>query len=129
MNWLWPTGSGESVLTMPTSALVEATTRLVADAELFDAMLSVDVVLIVDVTLSVVPGAVVGFTLTTGEKVALAPAASEAMVHVMVPPEPTAGVTHPHPAGTVSDWKFVPAGSGIETESFEAEAGPLLVAT
>jgi hypothetical protein len=92
-------------------------------------MLSVDVVLIVAVQFSVVPAAVVGFTWTTGENVAVAPAAREAMVQVIVPPEPMAGVTHDHPAGGVSDWKFVPAGNGIDTESFAAAAGPLFVAT
>ena len=80
--------------------------------------------------MSVVPAAVVGLTWTTGENVALAFAANEAMVQVMFPPEPTAGVTHAHPTGGVAiDWKFVPVGSGIVTMSFAAAAGPLFVAT
>src|SRR4051794_13825423 len=111
MNCPTPTGSGESVLTMPTSALVRATTRLDVDALLFSLIVSVVVVLIVDVMLSVVPAGGVLLPWTTGRKVALAPDASEAIVRVIVPPEPTAGVAPPHPAGTASDWKFVPAGS------------------
>src|SRR5207302_1965089 len=129
MNCPTPTGSGESVLTIPTSALVRATTRLDVDALLFEAMLSVDVVAIVAVQFSVVPAAVVGLTCTTGEKVALAPIANEAMVQVMFPDAPIAGVTHDHPAGVAIDWKPVPAGTGIVTVSFAAAAGPLLVAT
>src|SRR6266446_1308012 len=103
MSCPWPTGSGESVLTMPTSALVAAVTRFEVDALLLPGMLSVLVVVIVEVMLRVVPDAVAGFTCTTGENVALAPAASEAMVQVMVPPEPTAGVPHAQPTGTTSD--------------------------
>ena len=92
-------------------------------------LLSVVVVVIVDVMLSVVPIAVPALTWTMGENVALAPAASDAIVHVIVPPEPTAGVPQVHPTGTVSDWKFVPAGSGMETDTFAAAAGPLFEPT
>jgi hypothetical protein len=128
MNCPTPTGSGESVLTMPTSALVRATTRLEVEAVLLELIVSVVVVLIVDVMLSVVPEAVVLLTWTTGRNVALAPDASDAIVQVIVPPEPMAGVPQDHPAGTASDWKFVPAGSGIETETFTAADGPLFTA-
>src|SRR5947208_10070101 len=124
-----PTGSGESVLTMPTSALVRATTRFVVDAVLFEAMLSVEAVEMAALHVSVVPAAVVGLTWTIGENVALAFAANEAMVHVMFPDEPTEGVTHDQPAGVAIDWKPVPAGTGIVTVSVAAAAGPLFVAT
>src|SRR5437763_13507811 len=97
---------------METSALVRAVTRFVVLALLLLAMLSVVVVVIVAVALSVVPDAVVVLTPMTGENVALPPEASEAMVHVMVPPLPIAGVVHDQPAGTASDRKFVPAGNG-----------------
>src|ERR1700682_5461811 len=129
MNCPTPTGLGEAVLTMATSALLAAVTRFDVDALLCPAMLSVDVVVMFVVMFSTVPAAVLGLTWTTGEKVALAPAASEAIVQVMVPPEPTAGVPHAHPPGTTSERKFVPAGSGMETEMLAAAAGPPLEAT
>src|ERR1043165_2476036 len=125
MNCPTPTGSGESVLTIATSAFVRAVTRLDVDAVLFELIVSVVVVLIIDVMLRVVPEAVVLLTWTTGENVALAPDASDAIVQVIVPPEPMAGVAHDQPAGTASDWKFVPAGSGMESETFAAAEGPL----
>jgi len=111
------------------STFVREVTRFDVDAELFPGMESVVAVVIVAVMASVVPEAVAGLTCTTGEKVALAFAASEAMVQVIVPPEPTAGTPHAQPTGTTSDWKFVPAGSGIETETVAAEAGPPFEAT
>src|SRR5258708_5342383 len=114
---------------MPTSALVAAVTRFEVDALLLAGMLSVVVVVIVEVMLRVVPDAVAGFTCTTGENVALAPMAREAIVHVMVPPEPAAGVPHDHPPGTTRDWKFVPAGKGMDTDTFAAADGPPLLAT
>ena len=115
-------------MTMETSALVAATTVFVVDALLLPAMLS-EVVEIVAVMGSDVPAAVAGLTCTTGLKVAVAPLASEAMVQVIVPPEPTAGVTHDQPAGTAIDWKFVPVGRGMETLLVVAVDGPPFVAT
>src|SRR5437870_2650293 len=106
MSCPWPRGSGESVLTIETSALLEATTRFEVDALLFAGMLSVVVVVIVEVMFSVVPAAVLALTCTMGENVAFAFAASEAIVQVIVPPAPMAGVEQDHPAGGVSDWKF-----------------------
>src|SRR5437763_1344371 len=99
-------GSGESIFVIARAAAFWETTRFDVDALLFAAMLSVVVVVIVDVMLSVVPIAVPALTWTMGENVALAPAASDAIVHVIVPPEPTAGIPQVHPTGTVSDWKF-----------------------
>src|SRR5436853_1526026 len=113
---------------MATSALVRVVTRLEVDALLFGATLSVLVVLMVAVRLSVVPDAVVVLTWTCGEKVAVAPAASEAMVQVMFPLAPTTGVVHDQPAGGVSERKFAPAGMGMVTETFAAAPGPLFTA-
>src|SRR5258705_13876792 len=112
-----PTGSGESVLTMPTSALVRATTRLVAVALLLVPMLSVEVVVMPALHVRVVPAAVVGLTWTTGEKVAVPAMANEAMVQVIFPEEPTEGVTHAHPGGVAIDTNPVPTGTGIVTTS------------
>src|SRR5581483_6750418 len=111
------TGSGESVLTMAMSAFDAAVTRFEHDAVLFAA-----------VQLSVVPLAVEAFTWTTGENVAVAPDASEAIVQVIVPLAPTAGVTHAQPAGGVSDRNPTPAGIGIDTVTFGDAEGPLFVA-
>src|ERR1019366_1471469 len=115
---------------MATSALVAATTRFEVDAVLFDVMVSVVVVLIVEVMLSVVPAVVPLLTCTTGRKVAPAPARSDAMLQVIVPPEePTAGSGEQfHPAGTGMDWKFTVAGNGMETTIVDAVGGPLLMA-
>ena len=123
-----PTGSGESVLTMATSAFVRAVTRFDVDAVSFDVIVCAVVVEIVEVMFSVVPAAVVVLTATCGENVALAPTASDAMMQVIVPPAPTPGVAHDQPAGTVRERKFVPAGSGMETETFAAALMPLFVA-
>src|ERR1043166_9498192 len=105
---------------MAASAFVRAVTRFDAEEELFAETLSVDVVEIVDVMFSVVPDAVVVLTCTCGVNVALAPTASEAMVQVIVPPAPTAGVLHDQPAGGVMLRKFVPAGRGMDTDTFAA---------
>src|SRR5207302_1474034 len=123
-----PTGSGESVLTMETSALVRAVTRFDVDAESLLVIVCAVVVLMVEVMFSVVPLAVVVLTCTCGANVAVAPTASDAMVQVIVPPAPTAGVPHDHPAGTASERKFAPAGSGMESETFAAALMPLFVA-
>jgi hypothetical protein len=115
---------------MATSAFVAVVTRFVAVALLFPEMLSVDVVVIMAVELSVVPDAVAALTWTTGENVALAFAASEAMVQMMFPLEPTGGVVPQlQPAGGLIDWKPVPGGTGMVTLTFAAAAGPLFVAT
>src|SRR4029079_10121789 len=101
-----PTGSGESVLTMATSALVRAVTRFDVEAVSFDVIVCAVVVVMVVVVLSVVPAAAVVLTCTCGVNVALAPTARDAMVQVIVPPEPTPGVAHDQPAGGVSERKF-----------------------
>src|ERR1043165_7183428 len=105
---------------MATSAFVRAVTRFDVDAELFAATLSVDVVEIVDVMFSVVPDAVVVLTCTCGVNVALAPAASEAIVQVIVPPAPTAGVEHDQAAGGGGERELTPRGSGMETGTLPA---------
>src|SRR4051794_40461822 len=51
-------------------------------------------------------------TSTTSAKASLVCGATDAVVQVMVPVPPTGGVSQAQPAGAVSDWKVVPAGSG-----------------
>jgi len=50
-------------------------------------------------------------TLTTILNWTLAPALSEARLHLTVPLAPTAGVEHVTPAGGVSDWNCVTTGA------------------
>src|SRR5437899_2822765 len=112
-----PTGSGESVLTMATSALVRAVTRFDVDAESFEVIVCAVVVEIVEVMFSVVPAAVVVLAWTCGENVALAlsvsgmlteaPEASVAAVQLIVPVPPMAGVMQVQPAGGVMPWNVV----------------------
>jgi hypothetical protein len=63
----------------------------------------------VDVAVSAifVPDAVPAFTCSTTVKLAVALIARVAMVQVMVPAAPIAGVVQVHPIGTTMDWKFV----------------------
>ena len=53
-----------------------------------------------------------GWTLTTSEKFAVAPAASDGVVQVTTPVPPTAGVMQVQPAGTEMDWNVALAGMG-----------------
>src|SRR5438445_40647 len=107
-----PTGSGESVLTMPTSALVRATTRLVAVALLFPPMLSVEVVVMPALHVSGVPAPVAALTFIVIGRENDAPEANVVPVQVIVPVPPTAGVMHVQPAGgTPMAWKVSLAGT------------------
>ena len=87
----------------------------------------------VELTLAVseitVPDAVPAATCRTGLKVAVAPAASKAIVQVMVPALPTLGVEQDQPAGVVIDTNVVLAGSVSVKLTEAAAAGPLLVTT
>src|SRR5215471_8420279 len=66
---------------------------------------------IVAVFLRIAPFAVAHATLTTSVNVAVSPGAIVGFVHVTVPPLPTAGTVHVHPAAAVVDTNVVPAGS------------------
>jgi hypothetical protein len=98
-----------------TETSAETLTVVVAVAELLPGVGS-GVVLDVVAVLDSVPVAPVG-TLTTSEKVALAPEAIEAMVQLTVPPAPTAGVVQLNagPAVCVEETNVVPAGSASES--------------
>jgi hypothetical protein len=74
-----------------------------------------------------VPEAVLEFTCSTTVKFAVALTASVVAVQVMVPALPTAGFVQVHPAGAVTDWKFVFGGVVWVKLSVVAAAGPLLV--
>ena len=63
---------------------------------------------------------------TTKVKTAL-PAGNEAIEHVTVPAEPTAGVVQLQPAGEVSETKVVLAGNASVSVTVEAELGPALM--
>ena len=117
---------------MATSACVgEATTTLVA-AELlaqFGSLTDEQGVLILAVLVMVVPGVSPRLALTTSGKLAVALSAREAMVQVMVPVPPTAGMVAPqfHPAGTAKETKVVPVGMASVNVATPEAAGPLLI--
>jgi hypothetical protein len=67
-------------------------------------------------------------TCTTSVKGAGTPAANVAVVQLMVPVPPGAGVLHTHPAGTVRDTYVVLAGTASVKVTFWDGEGPLLVA-
>src|SRR6266852_1789955 len=89
-----------------------ALTVVVAIAELFPGTWSVVLLDMVAVLLIVVRSCVFAFTLTTRLKLALAPAANVAMVHVTVPVPPGAGLVQVKagPAVCVIDTNVVFAG-------------------
>src|SRR5882672_775476 len=85
---------------------------VVVVAELFPGALSVVLLDMVAVLLMSVPFGVFAFTLTTRLKLALAPDASVAMLHVTVPVPPSAGLVQvkPGPAACAIDTNVVCAG-------------------
>lgn len=85
-------------------------------------------VLILAVLTIVVPGESPRLALTTSGKFAVALAAREAMVHVMVPVAPTVGkVPQFHPDGTVKETNVVPVGMVSVNVAVPEAAGPLFV--
>src|SRR5262249_55644099 len=80
-----------------------------------------------------VRSAVAHATLTAIAKPATSAGAIVAFEHSTVPPTPTGGEVHTHPAGVVWDTNVVPAGSGSRivtvTAVFRRGSEPLLVAT
>jgi hypothetical protein len=95
------------------------TTVVVAVAELFPGTLSVVLLDMVAVLLIVVRSGVFAFTFTTRVKLAVAPAANVAIVHVTVPVPPTAGLVHEKdgPAVWVIDTNVVFVGVASVTET------------
>ena len=117
---------GELVVTR--SAWVARATTSVAVAVLFALLGSAVEELTVTVLLIAVPAAVPAFTARITVKLAV-PGAKVALVQVMVPAAPTAGVVHAHPAGKAMDWKFVFGGVVSVIDAAAAVLGPPLVAT
>src|SRR5580765_7692497 len=120
------TGSGLSALVIERSALVP--TAMLELALLFPGLGSAVTALTVAVSLIRVPNGVLLFTLTVTTNVALTPLFTVAMLHVMAPFAPTAGVTHDQPTGTGKDTKVVFAGVAPENVTASAFEGPPLVA-
>src|SRR5437763_1390738 len=110
---------------MPRSAC--ARTVVVAVALLLSLFASAVVELTVAVLEIVVPSAVFGLTWTASVNAAVAPLASDGVVHVTVPVEPTAGVVQDHPAGVAIDWNVVCAGDGSVIVTLAAAFGPALL--
>jgi hypothetical protein len=110
---------------MLTSA--SARTVVLAVALLLPVLESAVVELTVAVFEIVVPSAVSGLTWTTRMKVAVVPLASEPVVHVTVPVDPTAGVVHVQSVGAAIDWNVVCAGSGSVIVTLAAALGPALL--
>lgn len=123
----WPAGmfrkAGAAVMVKSVATACELTT-VGAVAELL-ALLGSGVALAIVAVLLRLP-ATVG-RMTRVNVAAGAPEARVAMVHVTVPPAPTAGVVQAQPAGEVSDWNVVFAGSMSVIVSIEAGDGPALV--
>lgn len=119
-------------MVMATSACVgEATVTLVVAELLAQLGSATDEhgTLMFAVFVMIVPGVSPRLTLTTRGKFAVALAASEAMLHEMVPVPPTGGTVPPqfHPAGTTKETKVVPAGMVSVNVAVPEAAGPLFV--
>src|SRR5437773_602853 len=110
---------------MPRSAC--ARTVVVAVALLLALFASAVVAPTVAVFEIVVPSAVSGLTWTTSVNAAVAPLASDGVVHVTVPVEPTGGVVQDHPAGVGIDWNVVCEGNGSFMVTLVATFGPALL--
>src|SRR5258705_11842080 len=99
------TGSGLSELVIDRSALVP--TAIVELALLLPALGSAVAAPTVAVSLMSVPTGVLVFTFTVSTKVALTPLFKVAIVQVIAPVPPTAGVAHPQPTGIGADTNVV----------------------
>ena len=121
------TGLGEAEAATARSACPELATTTVAEALLLVGFGSGVVELTLAVSVICVPDAVPAATVKTGLKLALLPAASDAMVQVIVPALPNGGSVQDQPAGVVIEKKVVFAGSVSAKVTFAAAEGPLLV--
>src|SRR5262249_23343314 len=83
----------------------------------------------VAVLLMTVPTGGPAGTFATSVDDALAPVASDALVAVIVPVLPTAGVVKVHPPGPVRETNVMTTGSVSVSETLAAASGPLLVTT
>ena len=116
-------GSGESVFVTETSAPVA--TVVVAVAELFAGTGSGVVEAAVAVLPITVPAGVAAFTFTTRVNTSAAPIGTLALVQLIEPVPPTAGVRQPlHPAGADRDTNVVFAGVESERVVSTAASGP-----
>src|SRR3979490_3115323 len=105
------TGSGVPTLVTLRSAWPAVPTAMLTVAALSPGTVSRVVVATVAVSEMIVPAAVPAFTFTTTWKLVTVPGARVAMVHVMLPVAPTAGVTQAHPTGVVAETNVVFAGT------------------
>ena len=110
---------------MLTSA--SARTVVVAVAVLFRRFGSDVVEVTVAVLETMVLSGVAELTWTTRVNMAVVPLASEPVVHVTVPVDPTAGVVHVQSVGAAIDWNVVCAGSGSVIVTLAAALGPALL--
>jgi hypothetical protein len=108
---------------MVKSVATAALTVVPAVAEL----LAADGSEVVVATIAVLFSAPAAEVFTTSVNMAGAPEARLAIVHVTVPPAPTAGVVHSHPATEVSETNVVPAGSVSFKLTPAAAEGPALL--
>ena len=97
---------------MVTLALFALATTTRAVAVLLVRLGTMLVAVAVAVSAMFVPEAVPALTCRAIVKLPAAFTASEAMVQVMVPAAPTAGVVQAQPVGIVMDWKLVLGGVG-----------------
>src|SRR5687768_11694202 len=118
------TGSGESVFVTERSA-VPVPTVVVSVSPLFAGVGSVVAEVTLAVLVRIVPPATDAPTLTVSVKAAF-PMAMLALVHVIVPVPPTAGVTHDQPAGDASETNVVLVGTLSVSETLVASLGPAL---
>jgi hypothetical protein len=120
------TGLGLSVLVIDKSAL--APTAMFELALLLPPVGSGVIAAIEAVSVMMVPNAVLVFTFTVRTKVPVAALARLAILQVIAPAAPTAGVVHAQPTGTGSDTNVVFAGVAPEKTTPAALLGPPFVA-
>src|SRR5688572_8171983 len=121
------TGSGASLLVTERSA--RPTTAVCAVAELLSGHGSKVSLVAVAVLRSVVPSGVLGSTLTTSLKVAVAPAPNVEIVQLTVPVPPTAGVEQlkAGPLVCANETNVVLAGIASVNATLTAPLGPRLL--
>src|SRR2546428_9020751 len=90
-SWPATTGLGEAVLV--TLRLALTTTRVAADAELFDVSGSPEPIALTTAVLVIVPPGALALTLTVSVMVAMLPTACRLVRHTTVPVVPTVGLT------------------------------------
>src|SRR5258706_13435747 len=105
------TGSGVPTLLTLKSAWPAVPTAMLNVAELSPGTVSRVAVATVTVSEMIVPAGVPTFTFTTTWKLVTVARARVAIVHVMLPVAPTAGVTHAHPTGVVAETNVVFVGT------------------